>query len=223
MIYVGLDVSGKSIVASAVNERKRCVFEGEGPSSRLGLRALLQQVGRGAKLVACEAGNQMKWIAETLKRMAGIQIHVVHPNEVKGSTESRGKTDRVEARKRAELARAGLLPRAGPVGEGPVRERRELGSARQQLQAKRVALINPIRGAVCQAGHRRPEQFLAGTTWRTKLGRLSVSAPVRLILETFMTRIDALVALARNLLTTAYGVLKSGARYDPRKRQPAAA
>jgi hypothetical protein len=31
----------------------------------------------------------------------------------------------------------------------------------------------------------------------------------------------ALVALARKLLTTAYGVLKSGQPYDPRKLQPA--
>lgn len=31
----------------------------------------------------------------------------------------------------------------------------------------------------------------------------------------------AVVALARKLLTTAYGVLKSGTRYDPRKLQPA--
>ena len=28
MLYVGLDVSGKSLVVSAVNERKRCVYEG---------------------------------------------------------------------------------------------------------------------------------------------------------------------------------------------------
>lgn len=31
----------------------------------------------------------------------------------------------------------------------------------------------------------------------------------------------AVVALARKLLTTAYGVLKSGQPYDPRKLQPA--
>jgi hypothetical protein len=31
----------------------------------------------------------------------------------------------------------------------------------------------------------------------------------------------AVVAVARKLLTTAYGVLKSGQPYDPRKLQPA--
>lgn len=199
MIYVGLDVSGKSIVAYAVHERKRCLFEGEGASSRAGLRALVQRIGVGAKLIAFEAGNQMKWIAETLKRIADVQVHVVHPNEVKWITESRGKTDRVDAKKLAELARGDLLPRAVHVVEGPVREMRELVSARQQLQSKRIALINTIRGYVYQEGHRLPEKFFASTTWRVKLARLAVSAPLTLIIETFMASIEALVAAEQQL------------------------
>lgn len=199
MVYVGLDVSGKSLVAYAVNERKQRVFEGEQPASRVGLRALVRQVGAGPKLVACEAGNQMKWIAETLKKLDAVQVHVVHPNEVKWITESRGKTDRVDAKKLAELARAGILPRAVHVVEGRVRELRELVSARQQLQSKRIALINTIRGYVYQEGHRLPEKFFAGPTWAAKLARLPVSAPLRLIVETFMTSIAALVTAEQHL------------------------
>ena len=199
MVYVGLDVSGKSLVAYAVNERKQRVFEGEQPASRVGLRALVRQVGAGPKLVACEAGNQMKWIAETLKKLDAVQVHVVHPNEVKWITESRGKTDRVDAKKLAELARAGILPRAVHVVEGRVRELRELVSARQQLQSKRIALINTIRGYVYQEGHRLPEKFFAGPTWAAKLARLPVSAPLRLIMETFMTSIVALVTAEQQL------------------------
>jgi|GEM_PF-4417010 hypothetical protein len=69
-------------MAYAVNERKRCVFEGESPASRAGLQGLLRQVGAGAKLVVCEAGNRMKWVADTLKQLADVEVHVVHPNEV---------------------------------------------------------------------------------------------------------------------------------------------
>lgn len=199
MVYVGLDVSGKSLVAYAVNERKQRVFAGEQPASRAGLRALLRQVGAGAKLVAFEAGNQMKWIAETLKKMDGVQVHVVHPNEVKWITESRGKTDRVDAKKLAELARGDLLPRAVQVVEGPVREMRELVSARQQLQSKRIALINTIRGYVYQEGYRLPEKFFAGTTWQAKLARLPVSTPLTLIIQTFMASIEALVTAEQQL------------------------
>jgi hypothetical protein len=121
MVYVGLDVSGKSLVGYAVNERKQPVFTGEQPATRAGLRALLRQVGTGSKLVAFEAGNQMKGIAETLKKLDEVEVHVVHPNEVKWITESRGKTDRVDAKKVAELARAGILPRAVHGVEGRVR------------------------------------------------------------------------------------------------------
>ncbi len=134
-----------------------------------------------------------------MKRLPAVQIHVVHPNEVKWITESRGKTDRVDAKKLAELARAGLLPRAVHVVEGAVRELRELVSARQQLQSKRVALINTIRGYVYQEGHRLPEKFFAGPTWGAKLARLPVSAPLTLIIQTFMTSIDALVVAERQL------------------------
>lgn len=199
MMYVGLDVSGKSLVAYVVNERKQCVFKGEQPASRVGLRTLVRQVGAGAKRIAFEAGNQMKWVAETLTRLTDVVVHVVHPNEVKWITESRGKTDRVDAKKLAELARADLLPRAVHVVEGPVRELRELVSARQQLQSKRIALINTIRGYVYQEGHRLPEKFFAGTTWRAKLTRLPVSAPLRLIIQTFMLSIEALVAAEQQL------------------------
>lgn len=199
MVYVGLDVSGKSLVAYAVNERQQRVFEGEQPASRVGLRALVRQIGVGPKLVAFEAGNQMKWIADTLKTRDGVQLHVVHPNEVTWITESRGKTDRVDAKKPAARARAGLLPRAVPVVEGPVRELRELVSARQQLPRKRVALIHPIRGYVYQEGHRLPEKLFAGAAWREKPARVSVSAPLRLIIQTFMTSIEALVVAEQQL------------------------
>jgi transposase len=91
------------------------------------------------------------------------------------------------------------LPRAVHVVEGRTRELRELVRARQQLQRKRVALINTIRGYVQQEDHRLPEKFLAGPTWAAKLERLSVSAPLRLIIETFMTSIDALAAAEQRL------------------------
>ena len=199
MLYVGLDLSSQAIVAYAITERKQRVFEGSSKPTRAGLRALLQQVGAGAKLVAFEAGNQLKWVAETLKQVADVQVHVVHPNEVKWITESRGKTDRVDAKKLAELARAGLLPRAVHVVEGRTRELRELVSARQQLQSKRVALLNTLRGYVYQEGHRLPEKFFVGATWAAKLTRLPISSSLKVIIQTFMTSIEALVTAEEHL------------------------
>ena len=47
---------------------------------------------------------------EAFPDVQDVQVQVVHPNEVKWITESRGKTDRVDAKKLAELARAPKLP-----------------------------------------------------------------------------------------------------------------
>lgn len=64
-----------------------------------------KELGAGPKLVVFDAGNQLKWIVRVLKRGEGVTIHVVHPNEVKWISQSGGKTDKVDARKLAELAR----------------------------------------------------------------------------------------------------------------------
>jgi transposase len=74
-----------------------------------------------------------------------------------------------------------------------------LVSARHQLQSKRIALINTIRGYVYQEGHRLPEKFFAGPAWAAKLARLPVSAPLRLIIQTFMASIEALTTAERQL------------------------
>jgi transposase len=72
-------------------------------------------------------------------------------------------------------------------------------SARQQLQSKRVALLNTLRGYVRQEGHRLPAKFFASPTWRTQLERLPLSAPLKLIIETFRTSIEALTVAERQL------------------------
>ena len=105
MLYIGMDVSSKSFVIHAINERKKEVFKREIAPTREGLKKLLKELRDESKLIVFEAGNQMKWIALFLKKIAGVTIHVVHLNEVKWITNSNGKTDKVDARKMAELAR----------------------------------------------------------------------------------------------------------------------
>ena len=159
MIYVGMDVSSKSFVVHAINERRRVVFKGAVEPSREGLEKLMGRLGKETKLVVFEAGNQLKWIALWFKRRRDVHLHVVHPNEIKWISQSSGKTDKVDAKKLAELARGNLLPRKVHIVEGHVRELRELLSARQTLQSKRVALLNTVRAYVLQEGRRLPEKF----------------------------------------------------------------
>lgn len=202
MIYVGMDLSSKSFMVHAINEKKREVFRGEIGSSRAGLRALLRDLPDEKKLVAFEAGNQMKWVADELRRVSDVNVHVVHPNEVKWITSSRGKTDKVDARKLAELARGDLLPRPVHIVEGKARELRELGSAREQLKSKRVSLVNTVRGYVKQEGYRLPAKFFTSRDWQEKLAKLKVSAPLKTIIATYLKAIESLAKAEKEITTS---------------------
>jgi transposase len=192
MVYVGLDVSSKSFVVHAINERKKVVWHGDVAPTRSGLKQAMEQIGAQAKLVVFEAGNQMKWIARELGRIKGVTLHVVHPNEVKWISQSSGKTDKVDARKLAELARGDLLPRKVHVVEGHVRELRELVGARHTLQSKRVALMNTLRGYLKQEGQRLPEKFFTRRDWQAALARLKLGESTQQIVASFKAGIEAL-------------------------------
>ena len=152
MIYVGMDISSKSFVVHAINSQNKIVFKGEIKPTRQGLHRMIKCLGRQTKLVVFEAGNQLKWIALELKKIKGVHVHVVHPNEIKWINQSSAKTDKIDARKLARLARGDILPRQVHIVEGTARQLRELISARHTLQSKRVALINSIRGCLKQEG-----------------------------------------------------------------------
>lgn len=193
MKYIGMDVSSKEFVVYGLSERKEKIFDKTVEASRDGLRRIVKELGEGPKLIVFEAGNQMKWIALALKKMKDVHVHVVHPNEVKWITQSNGKkTDKVDARKLAELARGDLLPRAVHIVEGEVRELRELVSARDQLQRKRVALINTLRGLIKQEGYHLPEKFFQRIDWREQLEKKKLGKAQRSIFESFMKSIEIL-------------------------------
>ena len=56
MIYVGMDISSKSFVIHAIDERKKVMFKGEIEPTKKGLRDLFAQLGPQRKLVVFEAG-----------------------------------------------------------------------------------------------------------------------------------------------------------------------
>lgn len=192
MIYIGIDVSSKSFVIHAIDGRKKVVFKGEILPEKRALLKFLKELGGEPKYVVFEAGNQMKWIAQTLLKVSDVTLHVVHPNELKWISQCNGKTDKVDARKMAELARGDLLPRKVHIVEGPVRELREMLNARQVLQSKRVALINGIRAMMLQEGIKLPEKFFSRTNWHDRLEKVSISDATKLIIAAYMKAIEGL-------------------------------
>lgn len=195
MIYVGMDVSCKSFMMHAIDDKKKLIFKGEIESSRRGLRSFREDLVKLKRhvLIVFEAGNQMKWIADTLKKMPNTSIHVVHPNEIKWIAESSGKTDAVDARKLAELARMDALPRKVHVVEGSARQMRELASARSMLQAKRISVINFVRGICLQEGHKLPTKFFSCGDWRERLKKTKFSNVTKKIISANMVAIDGLL------------------------------
>ena len=192
MIYVGMDVSSKSFMIHAINERKKVVLKKEIEPTRAGLREMVDELGPQSKVIVFEAGNQLKWIALTLRKIDSVDVHVVHPNEVNWIIKSKKKTDKVDAKKLAELARADMLPRKVHVVEGKARELRELAAARSQLQSKRVGLVNTIRGYMKQEGVRLPAKFFGSKNRSQELRDLKVSRSLKIIIESFLKGIEAL-------------------------------
>jgi len=207
MIYIGMDISSKGFVVHGIDEKKRVLVNGEIEPTRAGLKSMIKGLGVEKKLVIFEAGNQLKWIAKTLKDMEGVEIHVVHPNEIKWINQSSGKTDKIDARKLAHLGRGDMLPRKVHIVEGKIRELRELLSARQRLQGKRVALINSIRGQMKQEGHSLPAKFFQSKHWREKLKGVKIGEVQKLIIESFMDSIAGLL-IAEKKLTDKIGAIK---------------
>ncbi len=200
VIYVGMDLSSKEFVIHAIDERKKVVLKASIAPTKKAIRELISSLGIEKKLFVFEAGNQMKWIASYFKKLSE-QIHIVHPNEVKWITESGGKkTDQVDARKLAELARADMLPRRVHVADGDARTLRELSSARENLLRKRVSLMNSLRGYLKQEGVRLPVKFFSSPDWQVKLIELKLSTPVEIIVANFMAAIESMVESEKSLL-----------------------
>jgi len=207
MIYLGMDISSKSLIVHGINEKKRVLVTGEIAPTGAGLKGLIKGLGVQKKLVIFEAGNQLKWIAKTLQEMEGVEIHVVHPNEIKWINQSSGKTDNIDACKLAHLGRGDMLPRKVHIVGGKIRELRELISARQRLQGKRVALINSIRGQMKQEGHSLPEKFFQSKHWRERLKGIKIGEVQKLIIESFMDSIGSLLR-AEEKLTKEIGAIR---------------
>lgn len=201
VIYVGMDISGKEFVIHAINDKKKVIFKGSVSPTKKGIRDLIADLGMERKVFVFEAGNQMKWIADTFKKLSE-DFHVVHPNEVKWIAESGGKkTDKVDARKLSELARADMLPRRVFIAEGKTRTLRELTNARETLLRKRVSLINSLRGYLRQEGVKLPAKFFQSDDWQVQLIEMKLTSAAESIVANFMAAIESMVESEKSLAT----------------------
>ncbi|HEY0171596.1 MAG TPA: IS110 family transposase [Pyrinomonadaceae bacterium] len=169
--YVGLDVHKASICIAVLNAAGKLVMESVVETGAATILGFLQGL-RGQVEVTFEEGTHAAWLYDTLQR-AKVKIVVCDPRKNRLLRDG-NKSDKVDARKLAQLLRAGLL---SPVyhGEQGVRDLKELVRSYEYLVEDSTRVMNRInalyRGrAIACAGTdvykaRQREGWLAKLPW----------------------------------------------------------
>ena len=161
--FVGLDVHAETIaVAVAPTGHQPAEFLGTIPPTESAVAALMRKLGSPEQLRVCyEAGPCGYGLYRQLTAL-GIQCTVVAPSLVPVAPGDRVKTDRRDARKLAQLLRAGVLT-AVRVPDADTEALRDLTRARQAAQQDVVRVRNRLGKLLLRLGVRRPQGVRGGT------------------------------------------------------------
>ncbi len=149
---IGLDVSDKYTYAAVLNQQGELIEEARMQTSQEALQRWLKQwpVSR----VALETGTHSRWMARAVSEL-GHQVLVANARQLRLIYGGHTKTDRLDARKLARLAR--LDPELlGAIEHRSEKEQGDLALivARDALVQMRTQAINLVRGMVKSAGRR---------------------------------------------------------------------
>ena len=136
----------------------------------------LEALGEPA-LVAMEATLYWHWLERQLTAR-GFKVLVAHPYQVKLIWQARTKTDPIDARKLAELARVNLLPSIW-IPDPATRALRQLLRGRVFLVRQRTVMRNRIHAYQARGGRRGRAHYRlhAWPLWRS-FGMRTGSVPV---------------------------------------------
>jgi transposase len=164
--YTGFDVHKKSISYCIKLADGTIVEEGKLRATHNVLRqwaAKRQEPWHGAMEATLFSG----WIYDTLKPFAA-ELQMGHPAMMKAIGASKKKTDKLDARKIADLVRCNLLP-ACYVAPPEVRELRRMLRYRRLVVAQSVRLHNKMGGMLMEVGAEYNKQKLHGKKYFTEL------------------------------------------------------
>ncbi|HSW41152.1 MAG TPA: transposase, partial [Patescibacteria group bacterium] len=125
--------------------------------------------------------------------LLGWDVEIADALRVKGLAPLAAKTDRIDARVLAELARRDLVP-AIWLPDPAVRAERERARFRLHLVRHRTALKNRIHATLIAFGHPVPVSDLFGTRGRELLASLAIPEPWATTLATSLRLVDELDA-----------------------------
>jgi len=193
-LYAGLDLSRKRLDVHILDEDGRTVEVTAVSPDAPGLRRLAAHVLRFGDGVdgAIESMTGARFVHDTLERY-GWDVAIADAAKVKGIAPLAAKTDRIDARVLAELARLALVPEIW-LPDPSVRAERERARFRLHLVHHRTALKNRIHATLMTFGHPVPVADLFGVGGRELLTRLALPEPWTGTLATSLRMVDELGA-----------------------------
>jgi transposase len=155
-LYIGLDCGWERVryeVQDGQGRRKETGSRELHPEAlKQLLGELLAKYGRKGKVtVAFEAGTNLYWVDDVVRGF-GVKSHPFHAGAYKMIVESKKKTDKIDARKIAEGARKGILPRVVVVPRGQARKLRRLVSERETWHKELVRWASRLRAHAVSYG-----------------------------------------------------------------------
>lgn len=190
MVYVGLDLHKRYITACALEATGGVLAETRRLSTEWDrLRDWLAPLGAPCTVVL-EATLYCWWLERQLTA-AGYTVVVVHPYQVKLIWQARTKTDEIDARKLAELARVQLLP-AIWIPDPATRAHRQILRGRVFLVRQRTVLKNRIHAYLTAENLRGAQADLFGTAGRAWLAQVALPRVVRHFVDLLLADIDLL-------------------------------
>ncbi len=192
MLYAGLDLSRQRLDVHLLDEEGRTVEVTAVRPDGDALATLVATVGRHGQAVtaAIESMNGARFVHDQLE-LAGWDVEIADALKVKGLAPLAAKTDKIDARVLAELARRELVP-AIWLPDPTVRAERERARFRLHLVRHRTALKNRIHATLIAFGHPVPVSDLFGTAGRELLAGLAIPEPWVTTLATSLRLVDEL-------------------------------
>ena len=164
--YIGLDVHKKSVSYCVKSSDGRIVEEGKLRATHQALRQWAQQRAEPWH-GAMEATLFSGWIYDELKPYAA-ELQMGHPALMKAIGASKKKSDRLDARKIADMVRCDLLP-ACYVAPVEIRELRRLLRYRNLVVQQATRMKNKMSGLLMEVGAEYNKEQLHGKKYFTEL------------------------------------------------------
>lgn len=195
-LTIGVDLGDRMSQVCVLNRFGEVVREERVATTKSAMARALAPSRVGQCRIALEVGTHSPWVSRLLKAL-GHEVLVANPRKLRFIYQNRGKTDRVDARALARVARM------DPALLSPIEHRQEavaqdlaLLRTRDLLVRTRVKLVGHVRGAVKATGNRLKSSSTRGFT---AAARPDLPEELRDTMAPVLSAIDAVSAQIRSL------------------------